>query len=290
MRVILEGMEVAWKLGRPLDAIRRYDDGRQSTLALGAGVNRIFFGNAIAGYGPAFGRLVEFDSLMITQMRNSGASELQQQYQRSTLRGALTGNLGDSIAMLERRVFDTVSAARGVSAATRAIAPTLMFALRAPRATWPAIDTTITDLRVQPAIALRSGNRARLKAAAEALDSVAATLASAGVSDSALSILAAESHLALNDTTAALRSLRYMLDASATSTLYFPQQSGGYATVYFVPRAMLLRADLAAATGQLAEARTWYQRFIEAWSTAVPELQPTVERARQSLARLSARP
>jgi hypothetical protein len=102
--------------------------------------------------------------------------------------------------------------------------------------------------------------------------------------------MAAEAHMALNDTTAALRSLRYMLDAAATSTLYFPQQSGGFATVYFVPRAMLLRADLAAATGQTEEARLWYQRFIDAWSTAVPELQPTVERARQSLARLSARP
>jgi tetratricopeptide (TPR) repeat protein/TolB-like protein len=290
MRVMLENMEVAWKLGRPLDAIRRYDEGRQSALALGGAANRITFGNAIAGFGPAFGRLVEFDSLMIAQMRLGGAPELLQQYQKSTLRGALTGSFGDSVAVLERRVFDTVSAARGVAAATRSIAPTLMFALRAPRATWPAIDTTITDLRLQPAIALRSGDRARLKAAAEALDSVAATLASAGVSDSALSILAAEAHLALNDTTAALRSLRYMLDASAASTLYFPQNSGGYATIYFVPRAMLLRADLASAIGQTQEARVWYQRFIDTWSTAVPELQPTVERARQSLARLSARP
>ena len=101
---------------------------------------------------------------------------------------------------------------------------------------------------------------------------------------------AAEAWLALGDTAAALRSLRFMLDAASTSTPYFPQQSAAFTPVYFVPRSMLLRADLAAATGQTDEARTWYQRFIDAWSTAVPELQPTVERARQSLARLNARP
>jgi len=288
MRHVLETMEVAWKRGRLRDAIRAYDEGRASRIALGANTT-LTFGNAISGYGPAFGRLDEFDSLMVAQMRAGGAPGMMQAYQRQTLRAALTGMHGDSTGILERRVFDSLSV-RGAGAATRAIIPTLIFGLRAPRATWPAIDTTITDLRLQPAIALATGNRARLRAAAEALDSVAATLASAGVADSAHSIIAADAYLALGDTTAALRSVRYMLDAGATTTLYFPQQSGPYATVYFVPRAMLLRADLAAAVGQTEEARTWYQRFIDAWSTAVPELQPTVERARQSLARLSARP
>ena len=112
----------------------------------------------------------------------------------------------------------------------------------------------------------------------------------AGMADSSYSLIAADAWLVARDTTAALRSLRFMLDRSIATTPYFPQQSSGFSSAYFAPRGMLLRADLAAATGQVDEARTWYQRFIDVWSTAVPELQPAVERAKQSLARLNARP
>ena len=288
LRRNLELLEIAWKRGRMTDAIKGYDQGRQSNQPLSA-ASRISFGNAIAGYGPAFGRLVEFDSLLKAQLRVSSMAPYMQRYQVGSLRGALTGAYADSVAMLERMAYDSVLP-RGVGNATRVIIPTLIFGLRLPRTAWPALDTTITDPRLQPAFALAHGNRVKLRAAAEALDSLAAAFASAAVPDSSFALIAAESWMALGDTARALRSLRFMLDVGSQTTLYFPQQSGNFAQVYFVPRAMLLRADLAAATGQLEEARTWYQRFIEAWSTAVPELQPTVERARQSLARLNARP
>jgi len=51
---------------------------------------------------------------------------------------------------------------------------------------------------------------------------------------------------------------------------------------------MLLRADLAAALGRRDEARKWYARFIDMWATADPELQPTVQRAKNALAALGA--
>ena len=288
MRRRLEGIETAFKTWNLGAAIRRYDDARKlSDLIPGANFS---FGSALAGYGPAFGRLVEFDSLLLAQLRMGNAPPMMAGYQRYSLRGALIGALDDSAAVLERQVFDSVRARANMAQAVRAIAPTLMFGLRAPRASWPAIDTIVRDPRLAPAVALARGDTARLRAAAQALDSLAATFSSAGMADSSYSLIAADAWLTVRDTTAALRSLRFMLDRSLATTLYFPQQAGGFSSAYFAPRAMLLRADLAAATGQVDEARTWYQRFIDVWSTAVPELQPTVERAKQSLARLNARP
>jgi tetratricopeptide (TPR) repeat protein/TolB-like protein len=283
LRQWLERMEVEYKLGRGANAIRVYDSARASTALL---PNATFsFGNAIAGYAPAFGRLVEFDSLLAVNMRSGNAPEFIQRYQRYAVRSAVSGVPHDSLVAAERETFDQ-SVARGASFATRSIAGSLMYSLRAPRTQWPAIDTTLRDVRLRPAIALSRGDTAGVRAAAQALDSLAAALASAGVADSGFSVVAAEAYLAVRDTAAALRSTRVALDRSSASTPYFPQSSPGMASVYFVPRAMLLRADLAAATGQREEARTWYRRFIDVWSTAVPEFQPLVERARKALAAL----
>ena len=288
MRRRLEGIETAFKLWNLPEAVRRYDRARGVNELLPG--STISFGNALAGYAPAFGRLVEFDSLLVAQLRLGNAPPFMTPYQRYSLRGALTGAFDDSTAVLERLVFDSVMARASMTQAVRSITPTLMFGLRAPRKSWPAIDTIVRDPRLAPAVALSRGDTARVRAAAQALDSLAATFASAGMADSSYSLIAADAWLVARDTTAALRSLRFMLDRSIATTPYFPQQSSGFSSAYFAPRGMLLRADLAAATGQVDEARTWYQRFIDVWSTAVPDLQPTVERAKQSLARLNARP
>ena len=60
---------------------------------------------------------------------------------------------------------------------------------------------------------------------------------------------------------------------------------GGW-SVLALPRVMLLRADLAAALGSPAEARTWYTKVLSLWSNADPELQPTVARIRSAIAAL----
>ena len=281
----LEKLEIAYKLGRSAEAVRVYDSARADRVPIGPPGMAFYFGNAIAGYGPALGRLVEFDSVVRTNMAAANASDYQLRYQRYSVRSGLTGVPHDSLVAAEREAFDR-NLPRGAAAATRSIAPSLGFALRAPRATWPAIDTTTRDLRLRPAVALSLGDTARLRAAAMALDSLAAALASAGVADTGFSLMASEAYLALRDTVAALRSVRFALDRSMATTPYFPPQGGGLSPVLFTPRTMLLRADLAAATGQRDEARTWYKRFIDIWATASPELQPLVERARRSLAAL----
>ena len=283
LRNWLERMEIEYKLGRGAIAIRVYDSARTTPMPIPG--TSLAFGNAIAGYAPAFGRLVEFDSLLAANMRGANAPDFVLRYQRLAVRSAISGVPHDSLIASERETYEQ-SLARGTVFATRSIAGSLAYALRAPRAQWPALDTTIREPRLRPAIALSRGDTAGVRRAAQALDSIAATLASAGVADSGFSVVAAEAYLALRDTVAALRSTRVALDRSAASTPYFPQSSPGMASVYFVPRAMLLRADLAAATGQREEARTWYRRFIDVWSTAVPEFQPIVERARKALAAL----
>jgi TolB-like protein len=283
LRRVLERMEIAYKLHRGAEAIRLYDSARAANIPLPGTPFR--FGNAIAPYGLSLGRLIEFDSLAAANMRGSGVTDLMLRYQRLGVRSAMTGLASDSLIAAEREVFDQ-QVPRGTVVATRAVSPSLMFSLRTPRSSWPAVDTSVRDPRLRPAIALALGDTAKLRAAAQALDSIAATMSSAGMADSAYTITAADAYLALGDSTAALRALRFGLDVGVNTTSYFPQAGGGLPPVIFVPRAMLLRADLAAAAGQRDEARTWYKRFIDVWSTAVPELQPLVERARKSLAAL----
>jgi tetratricopeptide (TPR) repeat protein len=285
VRRTLERMEIAYKQGQSAEAIRLYDSLRadRTPVATGQPGPNPLIGNLVSPYGPAFGRVVEFDSLRTVSSRST--PEVVQQYQRHAVRSALSGTSGDSLVASERATFDQYMA-RGPGFATQMIGPTLRFALRAPRGAWPAFDTTSAEPRLRAAVALSRGDTARLRAAALALDSIAAIVSSAGAADSGYSLAAAEAYLALRDTTAALRSTRFALDVAATTTVYFPQSIGGLPAVFFAPRTMLLRADLAAATGQRDEARTWYRRFIDLWSTASPDLQPLVERARKSLAAL----
>jgi TolB-like protein len=285
MRRQLDRMEIAFKLGRGVEAIRLYDSLRAAPFVIPNPQGGIRLGNAIAGYGSAFGRLAEFDSLVIANMRQQGAPPLAQLYQRHQLRAAI-GAPTDSIIIVERIVFDTVFKTRGPSVATRQILGSLMLAPRLPRAPWPAIDTSLRDSRLLPARALFLKDTVALRAAARRLDSTVALLARTGTADSAFAIIAAEVHLALGDSVAALRSVRLMLDSVLPTTPLFPTNQGGNSVVVIMPRMMLLRADLAAAAGGREEARTWYRRFIDLWSTAVPELQPIVARARQALAAL----
>jgi tetratricopeptide (TPR) repeat protein/TolB-like protein len=283
LRRILERIEIAYKLWQGAEANRIYDSARASNIPL-PGVP-FTFGNAISGFAPSFGRLAEFDSLMSANARGGSAPDALQRFQRFAVRSLLSGVAHDSLIAAEKAAFDQ-AAPRGASAATRTIAPSLAFALRAPRSSWPALDTSGGDPRLRPAIALSQGDTAKLRSAAQALDSIAASMTSAGVADSGYALVAAEAYLALRDSAAALRATRFALDLASKTTSYFPQNTPGVPPVFFAPRTMLLRADLAAAAGQRDEARTWYKRFIDLWSNAAPDLKPLVERARKSLAAL----
>jgi hypothetical protein len=67
----------------------------------------------------------------------------------------------------------------------------------------------------------------------------------------------------------------------------FQQVGNGFVFPAFLhPQAILMRADLEAAVGDKAQARTYYRRFLTLWAKADPEFQPIVDRARKALAAL----
>jgi hypothetical protein len=174
---------------------------------------------------------------------------------------------------------------------TTRLTSTLAYALRAPRTSWPpGIDSTVPDGRLDPAHYLARGDTAGLRRAADILARDAKKNISIGSSEFGWSIIASDAYLALHDTIAALRTVRWHVDSAmgpmpiTMGVLNIVRGSFGSAGVW--PRMMLLRADLAAATGSRDEARLWYDRVLSLWAEADPELQPEVARIRAARARL----
>lgn len=283
LRRTLSRMELAYKIGRLNGANHLYDSARSTPLLL-PGSSTVRWGNAMSQFGLAFGRLTEFDSLVRSQQQRTTPPQLVA-YQPRVIR-SIFGLIDDSLAVHERGMFEFVRAARGATAASRAIAPSLSLALRLDRSPWPELDTTWTDVKARPAIALMLRDTTRLRAAARSVDSTLRAHAAAASADTGFSVTAAEAYLALRDTAAALRVLRFGIDSASAAVPYFPLGQFGNSAAIFMPRMLLMRADLAAATGAKDEARTHYQRFIDALAGAAPELQPMVERARKSRAAL----
>ena len=116
------------------------------------------------------------------------------------------------------------------------------------------------------------------------LDSAAALRAGFRPGDLALDFTLQEAWLraAAGDTAAAERQLDLVLDAlptlSARTAVLEVAQSAA------LGRAMLLRADLAAARHDRATAARWARNVVELWSSADPALRPAVQRM-QALAR-----
>lgn len=284
LRTTSEFVEATIKSWRTADAVRLYDSLRavRKTFSVNGG-QQLSMGNLMAIQAPVFGRIAEFDSLIGPGMRTLPPAVFA--YRRAAIRGMIFG-LTDSVAVAERAYFDMVAARGGTAAATRQIAGSLSSVPRVPRSPWPALDTSVTDVRAAPAIALMLRDTTKLRRAARSLDSIVATTLAAQGADSGFFLMAAEAYLALPDSTAALRVLRLGLDSAIMVTPLVVNLQGERSTIFDLPREILLRADLAAAAGQKAEARLWYQRFVDLWSKAAPELQPTVERARQAMAAL----
>jgi tetratricopeptide (TPR) repeat protein len=283
LRKLLARMEISIKLGRAGEALRIYDSVRTATpsLAIQGPGGQTTFGSIIGSYGPTFGRLTEFDSLIVHQMRLGNAPPFMVEFQRNAFRVAL-GAPRDSFEIIERSAFQQLSAHRGAQAATKSIGTALLFGLLTPRTAWPPIDTTVRDQRLQLAIAAVRKDTAGIRKHARSLDSLLSVAAASNGADSGFSVMAADAYLLLRDSVAALAVLRRSLDTVMLTTTLMPLQNQGGAAAFFYPRLMLQRADIAAALGHRDEARTWYKRFLDLWSTAVPELQPIVARARKA--------
>lgn len=268
-------LEIVAKTWRGSEALRLYEWSRASRIALRGqpGV-----GTIVGLLGPLFGRMVEFDSLMQSNLRQLASRPALQRYIASIPR-LVWDAMGDSASIIERAMFEEIRAVGGSAAATRQVGITLLLA--PARAAQLPLDTTITDVIAQPAIALSLRDTTRLRRAALRLDSASSRALAALVTDSVLTLGAANAYLALRDSSAALRMTRRMLDSIVPITPLIPRQSG-LPYGLFVPRGMLLRADLAAALGHQDEARLWYKRFLDMWATPTPAFQSVVDRVRRS--------
>lgn len=83
------------------------------------------------------------------------------------------------------------------------------------------------------------------------------------------------------DLVVALQQVRRVLDSALSQVPFVATMGsgfGGFALLF--PRAMLQRAELAAALGFRDEARVWYKRFLDLWAKPDPEFQPAIARVR----------
>jgi tetratricopeptide (TPR) repeat protein len=105
-------------------------------------------------------------------------------------------------------------------------------------------------------------------------------------------VFAAESHLELGDTTAALGYVRSFASnfskfkVNSNFTMLFGNTTGATGATRLYGRAWLLYADLCAARGMNDEARRGYRMVVGLWERGEPPVQPMVTRARAALAKL----
>ena len=276
----LTRMEIVAKHWRGADANRVYDSTRAANVILRGSPA---LGSIVALFGPMLGRMTEFDSAMQSSMAQAIPNAPAQQRLIRFLPRLLLGLGDDSVAAIERAVWDETSAASGRGVATRMMALTVTFAPGRPASELPALDTTLTEPRALPVIAAYLGDTVRGRRAALRLDSISSSLKASLLPDSGNTLAAARAYLVIRDSMSALRMTRRMLDSSLTFTPLISRQAG-YPYAIYVVHTMILRADLAAALGQPAEARLWYKRLLDMWATPAPQYQAVVERVRKSYA------
>lgn len=285
INTLLLRLELAVKSWRGAEASRMYDSVRAHSQAVPGTGGRITTGAVAVVVAPTFGRLAHFDSLMTVGMRTGNVGPVRERLSREAIR-TMMGAPVDSFPAALSAFYNDMKGTAGSVVATRAIAPLLGYVTRRPTDSWPAFDTTVHDLRTAPMKAILRNDTLALRNAAQALDSLSRVYIGALLPDSGLALAAAEAYLALGDSLSALTMTRRWLDQIVPYTPMVVGQSGGTFVQPLTPRAILLRADLAAGLGLNAEARLWYDRFLGFWENADPLFQPLVDRAKKARALL----
>ena len=275
--LLLQRLELAIKLWRTAQARSLYDTVRSHPIALQGPITTA---NIAALAAPDFGRMTEYDSVVASGLRLAGLAGNRERFVHAALR-QMVGLPADSLLPFERAVFDAVASSRGTGNATRAILYSLTFGLRVPREQWPPIDTTVPDPRVPLVAAFMQHDTTKLRQATRRLDSLSSVFAAALVPDTGVTLVAAEGYLGLRDSINALRMTRRWLD-SILPYSSIVLATGSTIVQPLIPRAMILRADLAAALGERDEARLWYKRLLDLWAKPEPEFQPLIDRVRRS--------
>jgi len=271
--------ELAVKLGKSEKA-RKFVDSLVAAQGNNTGLRALLL---------ATGRAVSYDSTLRAAFAR--APEAQRpapataDYILATIRAHMTGGSAwtDSV---ERTFVNYATSIPGYLSNGASLLGTYAFIPRRARA-WPPMEALPGNLRSAAIVALSKGDTAELRRSVRGLDR-AWRARPAVAADTGAAVVLSEMYLALRDSVAALTTVRRALDTTyygMTMTRATLPPSGESLMVVW-PRMALLRADLEAAAGNKAVARTWYQRFVDLWAAADPEFQPIVERARKSLAAL----
>jgi tetratricopeptide (TPR) repeat protein len=235
----------------------------------------------------AFGRFKRFDHGTAAQVAKFGPEAIA--YQNHVGR-AMLGIPSEGMERDEAAFYSSMrdSACNDACRVNR-LTPTLVYSPHVPAVEMPALmKGEAFDDATDVSRALATHDTSRMRLVARGLDSLARARAQAQLLDHR-PLVAALAYLTLADSSSALRMVRLFTD---TSVAYMSITSGFIRGAWPMvgagmwPRAMLLRADLAAAAGSREEAKTWYDKVIDLWSDADAEMKPLVERIRKSRAAL----
>src|SRR5262249_49899313 len=165
--------------------------------------------------------------------------------------------------------------------------PTLMFVPHVPIGAL-ANDSVLASNNFRLAIArlMLAKDTAKLHAWARSFERDSHDDLANASTDFGFALLAADLSLVVHDSTSALRAVRFFVDSAMILQPVVASGVGGLTNMVgsaFWPRAMLLRADLAAAAGQREEATKWYARVLDLWADADADLAPTIARIRSAL-------
>jgi hypothetical protein len=190
--------------------------------------------------------------------------------------GACGADLDTDRRSVERSLESQSSPAQRAQVRELAVrrAATLAFSCSRGAALAGLRSTSALD-RAQQALADRNRARAR-----SILDSLAEVRRTYRPGDVALDHTVAEAWLRaeIGDSTAAAQQLDRVLEALPTLGAFAVREEAQSAAI---ARAMILRAELAAAQRDSATARRWAGHALALWANAEPPLQPSVARLRQ---------
>ena len=278
-RVFSDRLEVALKRGRGVDA-------RRLVESWSAGHR----GDPISWATPAalLGRLTPVDSLVSATVGRQLASPIAARYYQQTIRQVL-GVASDSSVVAASRAYNDWKrvAANGAAEVSMQLAMSeigwsLFYGRRPRRSGWPFVAPLRGERPLDPLGPAASHDMAGLYDGVRILDSLSANGNPSVGNAAGDEMVVVDAYLTLGDSAAALRQLRHLLDTTLIASRISDGFRTGRATITAMlwPRAMVLRAELAAARGARDEAREWYGRFLDLWATADAEGQALVSRVR----------
>jgi hypothetical protein len=281
-QVLRTRLEVAAKLGHGAEARAMFDSLVKAVPdAPGIDVQR-------GSIELMFGRLTRYDRGSAALGARLGPEAVAYQKQ---LGRALLGLPREDMARDEAAFFRSMTDA-GCTLECRLtrLQPTLMFVPHVPVGALASDSVLpVTNFRFAIARLMLNKDTAKLHEWARSYELDSHDNVANASQDFGFGLLAANLYVVVHDSASALRAVRFFVDSAMT---FQPPGAGGMGGLTnmmgsaFWPRAMLLRADLAAAAGQREEARKWYGRVLDLWADADTDLAPTIARIRSAVAAL----